>query len=119
MAAAMLVATAVAVLVAAVLGGVFMMIGARLAGIPNATFFKSAGAALSCAIVALVVSTVFSTVPGIGVLAGFALSVLLCLWIVKAIFSTTMRKALVAWLCNLAAQVVAAMVIYFVASLSF
>ena len=114
----MLLAAGAAVLLAALLGAAFLLIGARVAGIANVTFLKAAGAALACALVSLAAS-IAAERAGVVSLAGFTLGVLLSLWIVKAVFATDWRRAAIAWAFNVLAQLAAAFLIFLASSLTF
>ena len=89
------------------LDGLFMLIGARLAGLRNARFGKAVLAAIACSFVTWVLALVCSIVPVAGSIFGFLLGQLFSLLIIKAIFETTFGGALLTWIFNTLAQIAA------------
>jgi hypothetical protein len=84
---------------------VFMWVGARLARVHRGNLFK----ALLAAILSVVVSWAFRTaltalLPVAGPIFGFLLGFLFTLLIVKAVFNTSLVRALVVWIFFLLAQ---------------
>ena len=97
----------VVVALSIVLGGFFMWAGAKMAGIPNATFGKSIWAAIAVSFVTWIIAIVFSIVPVIGTLIGFIIGVLVALIVIKSIYDTSAGKAFLAWLFNIISQILA------------
>lgn len=95
---------------AAIIGGVFMHIGATIAGVAGATFGRSVLAAVAAACITWLCSLVFSVIPVIGTAAGFLIGLLLALLAIKGAYHTTLGKALLVWILHLIAQVVAVVV---------
>jgi hypothetical protein len=100
------------ILVAVVLGALFMLIGAKMAGVgTNATFGRALGAAIACSLMTWIAAAVFSVVPVLGTALGFIIGLILSLMIIKAIFDTSFGRALLTWIFNILAQVVAAVAV--------
>ena len=95
---------------AIIISGFFMWVGAKMAGIPKATFGKAIGAAIAVSLATWLIAVVFSIVPFIGTIVGFIVGLLVSLFLIKSIFSTTMGKAFLAWLFNIFAQILAIVV---------
>ena len=95
------------VIIAAVIAGFFMWIGAKMAGVENATFGKSIWTAVVSGIVSGVLSLLFSIIPVIGTLVGYLLGILFSIIIIKNMFNTTGGKAFMVWVFNIVAQVIA------------
>lgn len=92
---------------AALIAGFFMWIGAKMAGVENATFGKAIWAAIATSIVTWLISALFSIIPGIGTIIGFFVGLLFSIGIIKSIFNTTGGKAFLVWIFNIVAQVIA------------
>lgn len=92
------------------ISGLFMFFGARMAGVP-ATFGKSCLAAVATSVATLIISGVFSFLPGVGTALGFLASLAASLFIIKAIFDTTLPKALLVWVCVIIAWIVAGLLV--------
>ena len=90
-----------------ILSALFLMIGAKVAKIENATFGRSVLASLGAALVTWIIAIVFSILPVIGTVIGFLLGVLLSLFVIKGVFSTTIQKAFLAWVFNILAKIIA------------
>ena len=92
-----------------VICAVFMWVGARLARVHRANLLK----AILAAIMSMVVSWAFRTalsaaLPVAGPIFGFLLGFLLALLIVKAVFNTSLVRAVVVWFFFLLSQPVIA-----------
>lgn len=81
-----------------VIAAFFLWIGAKLAGIQNATFGKAVVAALVSVIALAVLQVITSIIPFLGGLVGFLLGILVSIYIIKAVFDTSWGKALLAWI---------------------
>ncbi len=81
-----------------VIAAFFLWIGAKLAGIQNATFGKAVVAALVSVIALAVLQVIMSIIPFLGGLVGFLLGILVSIYIIKAVFDTSWGKALLAWI---------------------
>ena len=91
---------------AAIIAGFFIWVGAKLAGINQVTMGKSVLAAIACSVSLWFLTGVFFFFPVIGFLIGH----FVCLWIIKSIFDTTYGKAFLAWIFHFAAQIIAIMI---------
>ncbi len=94
-------------LFAMVLGGIFMLIGAKLAGVKQATLGNAIFAALACSLLSFLLSGTLSIIPLFGTMSGVVISLILHVLIIKEIFNTSTGKALLTWIFNFFAQVVA------------
>jgi len=97
-----LLATAV---IAALMAGVFMWLGARIASVRNATFGRSVVAAIVVSLVMWLVTLASSVMPVMGGIAGLALGLILGIFVIQGIFGTTFGRALLVWVFNVVAQV--------------
>ncbi len=95
----------VLLVVSAVVAYVLISLSTRLAGIRNDTFGKSLRSAVYCTAAAWTLAGAFSWVPVGGTLFGFAAGLVASLWILKAIYETTFKKAFLMFLFNTIAQV--------------
>ena len=94
-------------IIAAFLAGFFILIGAKMAGIENATIGNSILAAIACTMTVWILTAACSVVPVIGTFIGFFIGLLSCVWILMTIFKTTFGKAFLAWILHFVAQVIA------------
>jgi len=85
----------------------FMMIGAKLAKIKNVTFLTSFIAAIGCSIATWIITIVFSILPFVGTILGFLAGIAVSLFIIKSVFNTNIENALLIWIFNIAAKIVA------------
>jgi len=93
------------VVLAALLAGLFMWIGAKLARVPGATFGKAILAGIASAFASWLMTAVFSVVPVIGTLVGFLAGLLLSAFVIQAVFDTSLEKALLVWVFHLLAEI--------------
>ncbi|MFQ6087519.1 MAG: hypothetical protein ACE5K0_01275 [Candidatus Methanofastidiosia archaeon] len=87
-----------------IIGAFFIWIGAKLAGVRDATF----GKALICAVALALIGPIFNLLLsfiGIGGFIGFILGLLVTLYIIKSIFDTSWGKAFVVWILSIVAMV--------------
>jgi len=94
-------------IIAAVIAGFFMLIGAKIACVENATLGKSIIAAIASSFITWIVALVFSIVPLIGTIVGFIVGLFLALLAIKGVYNTSFAKALLVWIFNILAQVAA------------
>ncbi|MCK5098926.1 MAG: hypothetical protein KAR45_12540, partial [Desulfobacteraceae bacterium] len=85
-------------IIATIIAAFFMWVGAKVAGVRNATFFKSIIAALGSAFITWFVSFVFSVVPVFGTILGFMIGLFFAILVIKASYSTSFGKALLVWI---------------------
>ncbi|MFW5837049.1 MAG: hypothetical protein ACOCVM_03515 [Desulfovibrionaceae bacterium] len=80
-------------------GAVVVHVAARLAKVPDSRFVKAVKAVILNALASLLVSVVLtSLVPVAGTALGFIISLLVTLWILRAIYKTTWGKAALMWI---------------------
>jgi hypothetical protein len=89
----------------ALVGGVVMMLAARMAGVTRAGYARSIVAAGVSAIMYTMGSVVCAAVPVAGSIGGFLLGVALAAVVVMWIFNTTFGRALLVLLCTIVVQV--------------
>jgi hypothetical protein len=89
----------------ALVGGVVMMLAARMAGVARAGYARSIVAAGLSAIMYTMGSVGCGVVPVAGSIVGFLLGVALAAVVVMAIFNTTFGRALLVLLCTIVVQV--------------
>lgn len=90
-----------------VLDSLFLHIGAKLAGVPRATFWKAVKASIACALATLLLALVFSVVLVAGTGVGFLAGLLLTILVLQASYGTSFGKAFLLWIFNVAAQLCA------------
>ena len=93
--------------ISALVGGFFLMIGAKLAGIRRATFWKSVWASLLSSIATSVATGLLSMMFGIGGFLGFLIGLFITLLIIRNIFDTSWSRAFVCWIFQVAAYALA------------
>ncbi|HUW82328.1 MAG TPA: hypothetical protein VMZ31_05950 [Phycisphaerae bacterium] len=89
----------------ALVGGVVMMLAARMAGVTRAGYARSVVAAGLSAIMYTMGSVGCGVVPVAGSIGGFLLGVALAAVVVMGIFKTTFGRALLVLLCTIVVQV--------------
>lgn len=90
-----------------IVGGVFMWIAAKIARVERSTFVRAMAAAIAASFVEILVAFVFNLVPVFGNLFGFIVGLILSILVIKAVFRTSFGKALLIWIFNLIAAVIA------------
>lgn len=89
------------------IGGIFMWIAAKIARVKKSSFGRAILAAVASSVVSLIVSFIFGILPlignGLGFLAGLLFSILIIMWA----FDTSFAKALLVWIFNIIAVVIA------------
>lgn len=105
--------------IALVLSGLFMWIGAKLARIGDATFRKAILVALCTSVAAGAIVAIFSFIPMAGIILGFIFGLIAALFVIKAIFATSFGKAFLVWVFNVVAVSLAAVItwVIFIGSL--
>jgi hypothetical protein len=100
---AFLMLTVLAVLIA----GFFMYVGAKLAMVEKSTFGRSVLAAVGSSVADWSLTAALSPIPLLGSCSGFLIGLAASLLVIKVVFDTTMGKAFLVWVFHLLAQVVA------------
>jgi hypothetical protein len=86
----------------------FLWVGAKIAGIKEASFGKAFVAAVGITLVTVVANAVFAFASvATGGLAGLVISILIAVWVIKSVFETGWAQALVAWILSIVGFVVA------------
>jgi hypothetical protein len=92
---------------AVILGGFFMWIAAKISGVRHATFGRAMLAAVGTSLVSFFFTFVFHFVPVLGNLIGFIIGLVLTILVIKGAFDTTTGKAVLVWIFNIVAVVIA------------
>ena len=88
----------------------FLWIGAKLAGIREASFGKAILAALVSVVALALLQIVLSLIPRIGGTLGLLLGILVSIYVIKAVFDTGWGKAILAWILYIVAIIVAGII---------
>jgi hypothetical protein len=108
--AGLLAGGALAVVLFFVLGvlisAIFIYIGVKLAKVQRATFGRAFGAALLMIIINFVVGLIVGLATGGNPIAGFIVGLLITLFVIKGVFSTSLGKAFVAWIFAILSQII-------------
>ena len=94
-------------LVGALVSGLFIWIGAKVAGIPNPGFGRCVMVAIVTSVGTWLLAFVLSILPVVGTFGGFVLGLLLSLLIIKSLFKVSFGQAALVWLFHVVAQGVA------------
>jgi len=97
----------VAFVFSVILGGFFMWIAAKISGVRHATFGRAMLAAVGTSIVSFFFTFVFHFVPIFGNMIGFVIGLLLTILVIKGAFDTSFAKAVLVWIFNIVAIVIA------------
>ncbi len=106
-----LLAVALGVVVAVALSALLMLLGAKLAGVRDATFGKALLASIGATFVTWLIGGLCSVVPVVGTALGFLLGLALSVFVIQAVFVVPFRKALLTWVFNAVAQLLAVAVL--------
>ncbi len=85
----------------------FMWLGAKMAGVEKATFWRSFIAAMGSAFLTWILSLSLSFFPPIGPPIGFLIGLVLVIFVIKGAYDTNFGKALLVWLFHLLAEIAA------------
>lgn len=88
----------IVILIALVIAGFFLMLGAKLAGIEDVTLGKSMIAVVGGGILALLIGWI----P----IIGWILGILVYIWVIKTVFNTDWGKATIAWLMTIVVETI-------------
>ncbi len=102
---------------ATVISAFFIWIGAKIAGISDATFGKAFWAAIVTSFTVWALTGIASAAFGFGSIAGWLLGVLITLLILKWIYKTTWGKSFLTWLFCGIAQVMVLLIAVVLAAL--
>jgi len=101
--AAMGFAAVLVILIALIIAGFFLMLGAKFAGIEEATLGKSMIAVVGGGILALLIGWI----PVIG----WILGIIAYIWVIKTVFNTDWIKATIAWLMTIVVEIIVVFVL--------
>lgn len=90
-----------------IIGGFLMWVAAKIARVERSTFGRAMFAAIASSFVSILVAFIFNLVPAFGNLFGFIVGLILSLLVIKAVFRTSFGKALLVWIFNLVASILA------------
>jgi len=90
-----------------IIGGLLMWVAAKIARVEESSFGRAMFAAIATSFVSILVAFVFNLVPAFGNLFGFIVGLVLSILIIKAVFRTSFGQALLVWIFNLIAAVLA------------
>ncbi len=99
-----------AVVIGAVVGGIFIFIGVKLAKVEKGTFGKSVGAAILIAIINGACGYIIAIASGgqVSPLIGFLIGLIIALFVIKGIFKTSFGRAFLVWIFVILSQIIAA-----------
>jgi len=100
-------------LVGALVSGLFIWIGAKVAGIPNPGFGRCVMVAIVTSVGTWLLAFVLTILPVVGTFGGFVLGLLLSLLIIKSLFNVSFGKAALVWIFHVIAQGVAILIAVF------
>ncbi|HNW26840.1 MAG TPA: hypothetical protein PKN50_00050 [Spirochaetota bacterium] len=106
----LLVIIALCIFVATALSAIFIWIGSKFAGVPNATFGKAFYAALLSSVAVWALTGAATAFFGIGSLAGWLLGIIVTLGILKSVYNTEWSSALLVWIFTGVAHVIVGIV---------
>lgn len=98
------------ILIALVIAGFFLMLGAKFAGIEEATLGKSMIAVVGGGILALLIGRI----PVIG----WILGIIAYVWVIKTVFNTDWIKATIAWLMTIIVEILVVLVFALILGIS-
>ena len=93
-------------------------LAARLSGIRHATFGMAIKTCVVSTLLSIILSGVFSFIPGPGTLLGFLISLFLNLLILKSIYRTGWGRALIVWLMQVVVMILLGLVMGSMAGMS-
>jgi hypothetical protein len=104
--------------IAVLVASFFMWLGAKIAGVERSTYGRSMVAAIAAAFVTWLVSYVGTQIPSMPRVAGFIVGLVLTIVVIQAAYSTRFGKALLVWIFNIVAQVIAGVLAFVLFSYS-
>ena len=102
---------AVSIILAIILGVLFVFWGAKVAKIKYTTFWKALMATVASSVITSLVTLFLGLLQQVGAYIGLILSVVITIWVIKSVFNTTWRKAIIAWLFMGIAFVIARLIV--------
>jgi hypothetical protein len=98
----------ICVLIATALSALFIWIGSKFAGVPDAGFGKAFYAALLSSIAVWALTALATAFFGIGSVAGWLLGIAITLAILKSVYATTWATAFLVWIFTGVAHIIVA-----------
>ena len=92
---------------AVILGGFFMWIAAKIARVKCSSFGRAMLAAVGTSLVLFIITFIMSFIPILGNAAGFIIGLILQIFVIKGVFDTSTGKAVLVWIFNIFASIVA------------
>ena len=108
----------VTAIIAVLVASFFMWIGAKIAGVERSGYGRAMVASIAAAFVTWLVSYVGTQIPAMPRVVGFIVGLILTIIVIQAAFSTRFGKALLVWIFNVLAQVIAGVLAYLLFSYS-
>jgi hypothetical protein len=96
-----------AFLFAVIIGGFFMWIAAKIARVERSSFGRAMLAAIGTSLVLFIMTLITSFIPILGNAVGFIVGLLLQIFVIKGAFDTSTGKAVLVWVFNIVASIVA------------
>lgn len=102
-----------------IISGLFMWFAAKIARVEKATFGRAMFAAIASSFVEVLIAFVFNAVPVLGNLIGFIIGLIVAILVIKAVFHTSFGKALLVWIFNILAALLAIAIAAMITASSF
>ena len=102
---------AVSIILAIILGALFLWLGAKIAKIKHTTFWKALMATIASSVITSIITFLLGLLQQIGAYIGLILSVVVTIWVIKSVFYTTWRKAIIAWFFMCVAFIIARLIV--------
>jgi len=100
----------IAILIALVIAGFFLMLGAKFAGIEGANLGKS--------MIAVVGGGILALLTGWMPVIGWILGIIAYIWVIKTVFNTEWIKATIAWLMTIIVEILVVFVFALILGIS-
>ena len=95
------------VVIATLVAGLFMYVGAKLAMVEKATIGRAILAAIGCSLADWMFTAALSSVPLLGSCSGFVIGLAASMAIIMVVFQTSLAKAFLVWVLHICAQILA------------
>ena len=105
-------------IIAVLVASFFMWLGAKIAGVERSSYGRSMVAAVAAAFVTWLVSYVGAQIPSLPRVIGFIVGLVLTIVVIQAAYSTRFGKALLVWIFNIIAQIIAGVLAFVLFSYS-
>lgn len=108
----------VALLISVLIGGLFMWMGARMAGVVLSSYGNAVMAALWVALIMWLIPYIFAYFFG-AVTTGWIIAIILSLFAIQGSFGTSFLRALLVWVFSIVAQLVVAFLLTLIFGIEF